>query len=249
MFGFRKKENKVIFWTHIKGLEKIAPIEPAIKHFPKWFKDLKAFPEEAGKNFAGTVKTCPSFVDIYKNAFVMSLWCDLKLIINNENDWRWESPSEAFQFSSHRSMQYSNWLPEHEKEKVKLVLKPDCPWRCKTEKGYMLMQQPLYYHFNDVFEVLPGFIDSDIYHEINQQMVFKKTGEFFIPKGTPICLYYIIKREQFKLYNVHYDDPIIKNYNKKVTSSGYTGNNIKDFLKTTFNKSYNHMRKKYFDES
>ena len=61
MFGFRKKKNKVIFWSHIKGLEKIAPIEPAIKHFPKWFKDLKAFPEEAGKNFIGTVKTCPSF--------------------------------------------------------------------------------------------------------------------------------------------------------------------------------------------
>lgn len=248
MFSFKKKKNKVIFWSHIKGLEEIAPIQPATKFFPEWFKNLKAFPPEAPKWFAGTVKTCPSFVDIYKRAFVIPLWCDLRLnIVDNEN-WGWSTPSEIFQFTNHSHTQYTNWLPEHEKEKIKLILKPNCPWRCKTEKGYVLMQQPLYYHFNQDFEVLPGFVETDIYHEINQQMIFRKPGEFFLKRGTPLCMYYVVKKEEFELYNVHYDDPIIKNYNDKNTKTGYSGNNIKDFLRTKFNGTYSEIRKKYFND-
>lgn len=244
----RKKKNKVIFWSHIKGLEELAPIEPATKFFPDWFKNLKAFPKDAPSYFAGTVKTCPSFVDIYKRAFVIPLWCDLKITINNSNDWTWSSPSEIFQFSSHSATQYTNWLPEHEKERVKLILKPNCPWRCKTEKGYILMQQPLYYHFNEDFEVLPGFVETDIYHEINQQMIFRRPGEFFLKRGTPLCMYYVVKREEFELLNVNYEHPIIKNYNKGYTKKGYSGSNIKDFLRTKFNSSYSEIRKKYFNE-
>lgn len=245
---FRKKKPKIIFWSHIKGLETIIPIEKGIKFFPDWFKKLKSHPEEYGKTFVGTVKSCPSFVDFYRHGYVVPLWCDLRVTIREDYSWGWQSPSELFQFTEHSRMQYKNWIPENAQENIKLVLKANCPWRCKTEKGYMLMQQPLYYHFNDTFEVLPGFIDSDRYHEINQQMVFKKFGEFFIPRGTPLAIYYVIKRDDFELHNVHFDDPIIKNYNEENTKLGFMGNSKTDFLKTTFNKSYLEIRKRFFND-
>ena len=79
-------------------------------------------------------------------------------------------------------------------------------------------------------------------------MIFRRPGEFFLKRGTPLCMYYVIKREEFELLNIHYDDPIIKNYNNKNTKRGYSGNNIKDFLRTRFNGTYSEIRKKYFND-
>jgi len=240
---FKKKEPNIIFWSTVGGLEKIAPVKKAIHFIPEWFKSLKPFPEQYGNDFVGTVKTSPSFADYVKNAYIVPLWCDLKITINNFGQYNGKSPSGEFTFSHHSPEQFANWLPEHQRKNVKLVLKTNCPWRCKTSKGYILMQQPLYYHFNDLFEALPGFIDTDYFHEINQQLVFKKTGEFFIPRGTPLAMYYVIKRENFKFHCVNYDDPLIKNYKNYEVSTG--GNNKLDFSKTIFKNAYLEFRKKW----
>jgi len=240
---FKKEEPNIIFWSKIGGLEKIIPIKKAFNYTPEWFKNLKSHPEQYGNNFVGTVKACPSFVDYFKNAYIVPLWCDLKINIDDSGKYTWHSPSKEFTFNHHSPEQFANWLPEHQQKNIKLILKADCPWRCKTSKGYILMQQPLYYHFNDLFEVLPGFIDTDYYHEINQQIVFKKTGEFFIPRGTPLAMYYVIKRENLKFHCVNYDDPLIKNYKNYEVSTG--GNNKVDFNKTIFTKAYLEFRKKW----
>ena len=36
-----------------------------------------------------------------------------------------------------------------------------------------------------------------MYHEVNQQMVLKKEGEFMIPKGTPLAVYIPYKRQKY----------------------------------------------------
>ena len=53
------------------------------------------------------------------------------------------------------------------------------------------------YEFNEIFEVMSGTIHTDMYHEINQQMVLKKEGEFLIAKGTPLAVYIPYKRQKY----------------------------------------------------
>ena len=54
----------------------------------------------------------------------------------------------------------------------------------RHQLGWSVWQLPMYYDFNPLFEVLPGIIWSDRHHEINQQMLMKRYGEFTIKRGT-----------------------------------------------------------------
>jgi hypothetical protein len=241
MFSFcKRKKPEITFWSTIPGIEKITPILPSNKFIPDWYKKLKAFPDEQGLNFKGTVKVCPSFKDYFNSGYVITLWCDLILNVKPDK-WEWKTPNSLFTFSHFSKNQYFDYLPKQEKDKIKLVLKADCPWRCKTSKGYKLLQLPLYYDFNEIFEVMPGFISTDVYHELNQQIVIKKYGEFFIPRGTPLCMYIPIKEEEFNFTCTSNEDPLIKNY---VSRIGLEGDGKRDMIRSLFKGSYNEIRKK-----
>ena len=49
----------------------------------------------------------------------------------------------------------------------------------------------------------PGFIETSFYHEINPQLIFRQRGEFFIKRGTPLCHYVLVKKEEvdFKIFS------------------------------------------------
>ena len=76
-------------------------------------------------------------------------------------------------------------------------------------KGYTLMSMPIPYPDSHVFTAAIGFLDGDygpnflnvqlFWHELN--------GEVFIPAGTPLCQYILIKKEK--------DTAIIRDYTKK----------------------------------
>ena len=102
-----------------------------------------------------------------------------------------------FSFTQHADVQFRDWVPKHVKDNTSMVLKPACPWRIKTPPGWSVWQLPMYYDFNPVFEVLPGIIWSDRHHEINQQMLMKRYGEFFIKRGTPLAMYVPYERNKY----------------------------------------------------
>ena len=55
------------------------------------------------------------------------------------------------------------------------------------------------HHYNPDFYVAGGLIDSHLFHEINPIMIFPKTGEFFIKRGTPIAMLIPIQTEDLNL--------------------------------------------------
>ena len=58
----------------------------------------------------------------------------------------------------------------------------------------------MFYHFNKEFSVLPGVIDTDIHHEINQQVLYHSDKEnITIKRGDPLVLYIPYKRNKTKL--------------------------------------------------
>jgi len=232
---FFKKKKEIVFWSDVEGVENFTPITKGIYSVPEWFKNIPK-----SLNDLSTVKVCPSFISYFKNNYIIRLWCDLEIEIREDGKFSWATPFYRFTFSQHFDDQFKNWVPEETKDKIKLVLKSNGPWKCKTPKNYILIQQPLYFHFNDLFEAVPGIIETDFIHEINIQLIFKKTGKFFIPRGTPLAMYFVCSRENFNL-------TIVNKYNKK-TEPGTIGNSNKHFVSTLFKGSFKESKKTFFKD-
>ena len=205
-FWKQKEKPKIHWWSVIEGLEKVAPIVPAKEYVPDWWKKVERMIDNKLDN-KGTVRNCPSFPEYITQGFVVPLWCDLHLEVHHDS-WKWKSPEKLFTFNNHPGEQFRDWLPKHVQDNTSMVLKPNCPWRVKTPPGWSVWQLPMIYHYNPVFETLPGIIWSDIHHEINQQMLIKQYGQFFIPRGTPLAMYVPYERNKYT-YDV--SGPNVKN--------------------------------------
>jgi len=193
----KQKEPKVIWWSVIDGLEKVIPVVKSKEYIPDWWRKAERFTDNKDLMDRGTIKNCPSMPEFLSQGYVLPLWCDLHITIN-ENGFILQSPEPMFTFSSHNDAQFKNFLPQDIQNNISMVLKPNCPWRVKTPDGWSLMQLPMFYEFNPIFEVLPGVIWSDIHYEINQQMLIKKYGEFELKRGTPLAMYVPYKRVKYK---------------------------------------------------
>jgi hypothetical protein len=235
MLNFKTKEDlEITFWSTTEGLEKVVPVKRATEYLPSWFKNMPQFSgigEERVED-QGTFKRCPAIVDMFTNAFVIPLWCDLELEITEEG-FRFKASNPDFVFEGHHKAQFL----DHVQTDYTFILKAVCPWKCKTPPGYNTLQLPMFYHYNSPFEVLPGAIYSDIHHAMNQQMAIKGYGRFSIEKGTPLAMYMPVKRDKFKL-NVSENTDELKEI--------YKLNELN--IKSKFTNAYRDMKKRYLKE-
>lgn len=197
----KPKKPKITWWSTVEGLEKVTPILPSKDApLPSYWKSI---PRQATANpfDKGTIKACPALPDFFDSGYVMPLWCDTHFSFEQKQgtsvNYTVTTSDTRFNFTHHGDDQFKDYLPDRIKDSVKMVLKANCPWRVKTPPGYSMLQFPMYYHFDQMFEVLPGLIWTDIHHELNQQMVIKEFGEFTLKRGHPLALYIPYRREEF----------------------------------------------------
>jgi len=196
MFNFfNKKDKELIFWTTLKGFSEVEPPVPAIKKLPPWFKNMPSVMNKDLIHHPGTIKKCPGFVDFFKYSYILTLWCDLYIKINDDNSYVMHSPEAHFKFEMHFNNQFIDNLPDT--ANYTAVVKGISPWKIKTPKKYSILQLPVFYHFNKNFSILPGVIDTDIHHEVNPQIAFHTIGEFFIERGTPLCMFIPFQRKKW----------------------------------------------------
>ena len=208
MFWKKKKNNDIVFSSTIKGLPEINPIRESKYFIPEWFKKAPAFPPGSNKlTGMATVKRCPGFVDFFKVSYILPAWCDFHLEIT-ENGATPKTPGDAFSVNYHGAHQFSDYLPDHIKDNVKLAFKPACPWHVSTRKGIKLLELPLIHHYNPDFYAVGGLIDTYLFHEINPILIFTKTGEFFIPRGTPLAMYIPIEPEKYNFIVQEYTEEV-----------------------------------------
>jgi hypothetical protein len=202
------EEQPVIkFVSMLPGLDSIKDVQPvpAREFYPKWWKTAP-FKDEISDTF--TVKACPALPDYFSQGYVLPMWADTTLEYDPETTrFRWEvgKAGVPYTWSDHGNQQFLDHVDgaNHQGSPVNYVFKADCPWRMITPPGYSILQLPLFYHFNNQFSVLPGVIRTDIYHELNQQVLFHAPGgSIHIPRGTPFVHYIPIKREEYVL-DVH----------------------------------------------
>ena len=199
MFG---NEPKIEFVSTVPGLEAIEECRPvqAQKAAPDWWRRMPKVDGETGQT---TVKKCPGMVDHFTNGYVIPMWADVRLTYSRRLDtWSVESgsgPSRFFwdvhgngQFRNHARAQYLG-------RELSFVFKAISPWNIITPRGWSVYQMPMFYHYDNDFAVMPGVIDTDVHHVINQQvMYFGDEDEVVIKQGTPFVQYVPFKRQKIK---------------------------------------------------
>jgi len=216
------------FKTDIMGLATFAPIVPAVEAVPKWFKDMRHYMEEKPqgwnpqaapgqvKNLFGkmgntaknmfysfTVKRCPAIVDMMTEGFVIPMWADFLIQrgfppnMGGEEILEWDNRDFKYGASFHENNQIYNW--ELEKHTYKHPLKFHSPWKFFTPKGYSTLFIPYNYDFHTEYQVLPGIVETDKWHEVNFPTLIHQKKDFMIKRGTPFVQAIPFKRSKFKL--------------------------------------------------
>jgi len=234
---FNKKLKNIEFISTVEGLESIEECLPKpAKHFiPQWFKDIPS-------NMPGTVKDCPSFPDYFSQGYIIPMWCDSKLK-KDDMVWEWFTSNSNFSWSKHSDNQFLNYNNANFNGiEGQFIFKADCPWRIITPPGWSVLQLPLFYHFNKEWSILPGVIDTDIHHEINQQILYHGNGkEIIIKYGEPFVLYIPFKRSNKIKHKTRYqnkkDEKKIKLNTLNVTSKFHPNGKYRELQRKRDNGS------------
>jgi len=204
--------SNIVFGTYNDILfnEKSLMPQPLKNFIPDWYKNI-TFEEDNNSNFnyikyLKNVKSCPSFIDIFKFGYVIPAPVDYLIKVNSDNTYEWNTPM-VFEtehglpaIQDHNDLQLIKHLPNNE---FKMVLKINLPLKVFTPKGYSCYQLPTPYTYNEYWESAFGMLRTDKLHPVNIQILIKNYGEFIIKQGTPLAVYLPYKRDNLKLKYVN----------------------------------------------
>jgi hypothetical protein len=209
---FLKNKNRKPYIRYIAkdsslvGIDSVRP-QPLTNFIPEWWKSIPS--SDLNRK---TVKNCPAFMDIFSSAYVVPMWCDTKITVDDEKNIYWQTPNKEYFHDVHNYDQFLKYSPEWIKNSVNGVFKPTSPWLTKTSPGYSVYQMPVFYNFNKNFTSLPGILHTDVYHIINPQILIHTDKEsFMIKRGEPLFIHFPFKRDKFDLL-VEESEKDFKNY-------------------------------------
>ena len=189
------------------------PPEPAYKNVPQWYKDLNSYlgeekkPSGDGKTTA-TIKRCMPVFDVINLGYILKSPADIfvsQIEVKDDNgvvlgkspyyEWAhfdllsFHPVSQAVTHPYRKSLTEYSTFPKWEN-----------PWAIITPPGYScLFVAP--FHKESVFEIMPGIVDTDNYHNaVNFPFVLKDWSfEGIIPAGTEIAQVIPFKRDNFQM--------------------------------------------------
>jgi len=227
-------KNNIEFIQTVKELLNDEMVLPKLtnKYIPEWYKSTPLTThstEIAGKR---TIKACPAISDLFSLGYVLPAWSDIAIHYADG------IPSAKIghnidKMETHTNDQFLDYV-EHNflGKEGKFVFKLNNPWNIKTSKGWSVLQLPLLYNFDKNFSIMGGIIDTDIYHQINLQIMYFGKEEVVIAKGTPLVQFIPFKREKNNLIIRPADDKDLKAF--KI---------IELAIKTKFSRGYLQLRK------
>jgi hypothetical protein len=178
--------SKIEFFTDNENLLEFPPI-PARKALPGWFRELSPaidlppgntrFPFGLSKalllsNVNATIRRCPGVLSYLSEGYLIPLWADFLVQIRGQTVYCAGSNELALVSSHSKQSQYRTMrLPDgYLQDAVKFTN----PWKVRTPPGWSVLLSQPFYHFEPRFTVLPGVVDSDVYHYINVNTLFRK---------------------------------------------------------------------------
>lgn len=185
MFFFVRKKVVVDCFVGFEPIANLYGFKRAIKTAPEWWKNLPSKIEQItnwGPKPTGTMKHCLGFTDLYKNAWVYSLWQDIRISVNEEN-FSFHTGSNGFVRPSGGMNQIDSNIPAVSNHAFSAYhsIKINSPWYLREKRGIKFAWVPAIWdsikRYDDL-HVPPAVID------------FKKTyscnTNIFVPRKNKI---------------------------------------------------------------
>ena len=219
MVNFFKKKPKIEFVSINPSVTQLMPIEPAknvsrvwlkkvIKDFKKQLNEIKESNNNPSPRHTLTnISKCPGIISVMKNGWIQKTWMDLYIQTDGDGvHFNWSSPIDQSTLDLghdindpyvgyHSPEMYCDYNPD--KNTLRSIVKIFSPWIVYIPKGYYLLNIPIPYPDRHEFTSSVGLLDPDngpnflnvqlFWHELNK--------EVFIPAGTPLAQYFLIKKE------------------------------------------------------
>jgi len=197
----------------------------ANKFLPEWYKKQESY--KRGDIHTSSVtsawghrqgKKCPAIQDVITQGIVLPAWTDIN-IVKNGNTWDWTVGQSVHSDEMCDDIEYQNL---HQIKGMDLnaidnygVLKLMSPYSFVTPKGYGLEFQDPFYHIRRNIKILPGRVETDIWHSANFVFEFYEDlnkiekKHIFIKAGEPLLICNVYKKEKNKI------DLQLNNYDEK----------------------------------
>lgn len=197
----------------------------ANKFLPEWYKKQDSY--KRGDINTSSVfdawghrqgRKCPAIQEIITQGIVIPAWTDVN-IVKNRNTFKWTVGQAVYSDEDGGDINYQSF---HQIKGMNLntiegygILKFISPYTFVTPKGYGLEFQDPFYHVRRNIKILPGRVETDIWHTANFVFEFYEDlnkfekKHIFIKAGEPLLICNIYKKEKYKL------DLQLENYNEK----------------------------------
>ena len=204
----------------LKGIKEIEPV-PAKSIIPEWYKKISITSDENLRN--RTIKACIPVLDAVTAGYLLRLPQDMVIQQNLKDDDGNPRTSVSFglegnQWILAKGYNLNNGAEPHNVDQVggkntfyskktqnQGVPKILNPWVIKTPPGYScIFLPPLHRETNDIFEILPGVVDTDLFpQQVNFPFHFNgeknKDLKIILKMGTPYVQVIPFKREAWKM--------------------------------------------------
>lgn len=193
MFWFKKKEVVVNCFVdeYHSYVKNYAPVQPAHKFYPEWWKKLKPTEYDQKKVFMTGLRTnmkfCNGFIENFKHGFMVPLWCDLSIIIDETNSFNYHFSDGKTSIEGHNNEQAQGFMEDY------IFLKIKSPWLFECEqKDTKFVYNPCMWNYPKPPPwVTPSGIVDFTHNKSTHIFILpeKKKQEIFIHFGQPMIHY------------------------------------------------------------
>lgn len=219
---FWSKPKKVVvncfvneFFSYVK---EYAPIQPAHKFYPDWWKNLKVPEYDQHMSmqipYKTNMKFCSGFVENFKHGFILPLWSDMSLIVDETNSYRYQFADGRVSLDHHNNEQAKGFYENY------IFLKIDSPWLLESEQKDLkfMYNSCMWNHKNPPPYITPSGILDFTYNKSTNvfMLVEKKPQDIFVHFGQPM-VHFIPLTDK----NVVLNCEVLSNseYNKKLSGN------------------------------
>lgn len=184
LFLFRKSKIIVDCFVSDKSILDFSPIEKANKFIPDWWNNTPLVIPNEKQHPQPTMRGCSGIIEHYKNGFMIPMWSDLSVTVQNKG-YSWQFSDYKTNANVHPSSQWDTFADKSEYGHLKI----SSPYFLKTKKDISwICTEPFWNNqLKNNYFITPGTLNFKYQHATNINMMIPLHDRNFIIKhGHPM---------------------------------------------------------------
>jgi hypothetical protein len=219
-FFFKKPKVVVDCFTNDETTYKFSRIDDATKFYPDWWKALPNEKDD-GLTKRSTMKRCQGFIDYYTHGFIVPLWSDLNLKVEDNNTITWIFADGKSVAAGHSLEQVGDYVDKNKVSQLKLKT----PWHLKSKEYVPFVWMQPYWNYQpfDNISIPPAVVDFKYQHgtHINMFLKVEKGARIELKHGLPMAHMIPMTEKEVELKHHLVDD---KEFNSYIQDIKFTHN-------------------------